>query len=155
MKSTLITNARIINENRNFTGHLLIRGQYIEKIWADTYPPSVPPQTEIINAQGKWLLPGVIDDQVHFREPGLTHKGDLYTEPKAAVAGGVTSFMDMPNTTPSTTTQALLNEKIRLAASKSIANFGFFIGATNDNIEELKKTDPRTTCGLKGYHGLL
>lgn len=153
MKSTLITNARIINENRNFTGHLLIRGQYIEKIWADTYPPSVPPQTEIINAQGKWLLPGVIDDQVHFREPGLTHKGDLYTEPKAAAAGGVTSFMDMPNTTPSTTTQALLNEKISLAASKSIANFGFFIGATNDNIEELKKTDPRTTCGIKVFMG--
>ncbi|MFO7617376.1 MAG: dihydroorotase [Bacteroidales bacterium] len=153
MKSTLITNARIINENRNFTGHVLIRGHRIEKIWAEPAQPTITHNTEIINARGKWLLPGVIDDQVHFREPGLTHKGDLHTESRAAVAGGVTSYMDMPNTIPPTTTQALLNEKIDLAASKSIANFGFFIGATNNNLDELKRADARTTCGIKVFMG--
>ena len=94
---------------------------------------------EIINAEGLWLLPGVIDDQVHFREPGLTHKGDIYTESKAAVAGGVTSFMEMPNTKPQTTTVELLHDKFKIASQKSLANYSFYLGATNDNIDEITR----------------
>ncbi len=153
MKSYLITNARIVNENRIFTGHVLIRGQLIEKIWSDQAAPHYPDHTEVINARGKWLLPGVIDDQVHFRDPGLTHKGDIHSESKAAVAGGVTTFMDMPNTVPQTTTKDLLNDKISMASWKSLANFGFFLGATNDNISELKAADPRIIPGIKVFMG--
>ena len=106
-----------------------------------------------MDAKGLLLLPGVIDDQVHFREPGLTQKGDLVTETRAAVAGGVTSFMDMPNTSPKAVTLDILEEKYRLAAEKSLANYSFFLGATNDNIDEIRKADPRTICGLKVFMG--
>ena len=98
-------------------------------------------------------MPGVIDDQVHFREPGLTYKGDIYTEAKAAIAGGVTSFMEMPNTNPQTITQELLEEKYIIAAQKSLANYSFYIGATNDNLDELLKTDPKSVCGIKIFMG--
>ncbi len=108
---------------------------------------------EIIDARGKWLLPGVIDDQVHFRDPGLTHKGDLYTESRAAIAGGVTSYMEMPNTVPNTLTQELLEQKYRMASEKSLANYSFYMGASNDNLTEVVKTDPRTVCGVKVFMG--
>ena len=109
--------------------------------------------SEVIDASGKYLLPGIIDDQVHFREPGLTHKGDIYSESKAAVAGGVTSFMEMPNTVPQATTQDLLNQKYQRASEVSLANYSFYIGATNDNLEELLKTDPEKVCGIKVFMG--
>ena len=106
------------------------------------------PSTQVIDAQGKYLIPGIIDEHVHFREPGLTYKGDIYTESHAAVAGGVTSFMDMPNTDPQTTTQELLQQKFDLAAEKSLANYSFYLGATNDNLSEIVKTDPKKVCGI-------
>ena len=148
-----IINATIINEGKTFKGNLIVNGETIEHISAapsgvDKFLPEA-----VINAEGLWLLPGVIDDQVHFREPGLTHKGDIYTESKAAVAGGVTSFMEMPNTKPQTTTIELLHDKFKLASQKSIANYSFYLGATNDNIEEITKVDPRYVCGLKVFMG--
>jgi len=151
--NTLITHARIINEGEQFTGHLLIENDRIARISKQPMPPVLPQGTRIINAQGKWLIPGVIDDQVHFRDPGLTHKGDLYTESRAAVAGGITSFMEMPNTQPQTTTNQLLTEKFELAASKSLANFSFYLGATNENIAELQAINPRQACGIKVFMG--
>ena len=108
---------------------------------------------DVVEASGLYLLPGVIDDQVHFREPGLTHKGDIETESRAAVAGGVTSFMDMPNTKPQTITIAALEAKFEIAAQKSMANYSFYLGATNDNIDELKKADPKKVCGIKVFMG--
>lgn len=153
MSNYLITNALIINEGVRIVGHVAIENQYITRIYAAGIPPIAPPNAQIIDARGKWLIPGVIDDQVHFRDPGLTHKGDLYTESKAAVAGGVTSFMDMPNTVPQTTTCELLNEKIAIAAGKSLANFGFFIGATNHNLAELQTVDAHLACGIKVFLG--
>ena len=148
-----IINATIINEGKTFKGNLIVNGETIEHISAapsgvDKFLPEA-----VINAEGLWLLPGVIDDQVHFREPGLTHKGDIYTESKAAVAGGVTSFMEMPNTKPQTTTIELLHDKFKIASQKSIANYSFYLGATNDNIEEITKVDPRYVCGLKVFMG--
>jgi dihydroorotase len=106
-----------------------------------------------IDCTGQYVIPGIIDDQVHFREPGLTHKADLYTEPRAAVAGGTTSFMEMPNTKPPALTQELLEEKYQTAAAKSLANYSFFMGASNENLEEVLKTDPRTVCGIKAFMG--
>jgi dihydroorotase len=153
MNNYLITNALIINEGTRSHGHVAIRENHITRIYTSTAVPSVSADTQVIDAKGKWLIPGVIDDQVHFRDPGLTHKGDLYTESKAAVAGGVTSFMEMPNTIPQTTTRELLNEKIQLAAGKSLANFAFFIGATNNNLSELQTVDTRLTCGIKVFLG--
>jgi len=153
MSNYLIINARIVNEGTQTLGHISIQDKYIAKIYPATALPSQSADTVIIDAKGKWLLPGVIDDQVHFRDPGLTHKGDLYTESKAAVAGGVTSFMDMPNTIPQTTTRKLLDEKIKLASGKSLANFAFFIGATNDNLNELQSVDASRTCGIKVFMG--
>lgn len=148
-----IINATIINEGKTFKGNLIVNGETIEHI--STAPSSVDKflPEEIINAEGLWLLPGVIDDQVHFREPGLTHKGDIYTESKAAVAGGVTSFMEMPNTKPQTTTVELLHDKFKIASQKSLANYSFYLGATNDNIDEITKVDPRNVCGLKVFMG--
>lgn len=108
---------------------------------------------QVIDAHGKWLIPGVIDDQVHFRDPGLTQKGDLFTESRAAVAGGVTSFMEMPNTVPNTLTQELLEQKYKMAREKSLANYSFYMGASNDNLTEVVKTDPRTVCGVKVFMG--
>ncbi len=127
----------------------MIKGERIEKIGQSITNTSA----KIIEADGLYLLPGIIDDQVHFREPGLTHKGDLYSEPKAAIAGGVTSFMEMPNTIPNALTQTLLEDKYSLAASKSLANFSFFMGVSNDNYDEVIRTDKKNVCGIKIFMG--
>ena len=150
MSSILILNANIVNEGKVFQSDVLINGQYIEKIGKDLQSSAAD---TIIDAKGKYLLPGVIDDQVHFREPGLTHKATIYTESRAAVAGGVTSFMEMPNTVPPTFTQKLLEEKYQIASQQSLANYSFFIGASNDNLEEVLKTDSKKVCGLKIFMG--
>jgi dihydroorotase len=147
---TRIVNANIVNEGKVFQGEVLIKGQFIELIGSDL---SSHKADQIIDAKGKYLLPGAIDDQVHFREPGLTHKGSIYTEARAAVAGGVTSFMEMPNTNPPTFTQELLEQKYSIAAQRSLANYSFFIGAANDNIDEVMKTDITKVCGLKIFMG--
>jgi dihydroorotase len=149
----LIANATIINESQITIGHILIKDGKIEDIFSDQINHRSIVHDEYIEAIGKIIIPGVIDDQVHFREPGLTHKGDIYTESKAAVAGGVTSYMEMPNTNPQTISQELLKEKFDLAKAKSLANYSFYIGATNDNIEELIKTDPKNVCGIKVFMG--
>ena len=150
----LIHKAILINEGRSFEGSVLIEGSKISKVFETGVPEIVLQQCgEIIDARGLYLIPGVLDDQVHFRDPGLTHKGDIYTESRAAVAGGVTSFMEMPNTSPQTVTMDALHEKLELAAEKSMANYSFYLGATNDNIGELKKVDKRKVCGVKVFMG--
>jgi dihydroorotase len=149
MNSTLITNARIVNEGTVYEGDVLIKGSYIERVDKQISSPT----NHIIDANGNFLLPGVIDDQVHFREPGLTHKGNILTESRAAVAGGVTSFMEMPNTFPPAFTQALLEQKYEIAARTSLANYSFYIGASNDNLEEILKTNLKSVCGLKIFMG--
>lgn len=149
MSSILITNANIVNEGSIICGDVLIKNGIISKISSQINSPS----NITIDASGKHLLPGIIDDQVHFREPGLTHKGNIYTESRAAVAGGVTSFMEMPNTIPNTLTQELLEEKYALASKNSLANYSFYMGASNDNIEELLKTKPKNVCGIKIFMG--
>ncbi len=151
--SYYIINANIVNENRIFAGCVFIKEGMIERVVAGENDFSPGKDVAIIDAEGKYLIPGVIDDQVHFREPGLTHKADIYTESKAAVAGGVTSFMDMPNTIPNTLTQELLEDKYRLASEKSLANYSFYMGASNDNIDEILKTDPKKVCGIKVFMG--
>ncbi len=149
MKSIIIKDAQVVNEGKIISADVLIKNGHIEKI-----APSIDAKADIeLNGHGKYLIPGIIDDQVHFREPGLTHKSDLYTEPRAAVAGGVTSFMEMPNTKPSTLTQELLQDKYDIAARKSLANYSFFMGASNDNLEEVLKTDPERVCGVKAFMG--
>ncbi|MDH4089907.1 MAG: dihydroorotase [Cyclobacteriaceae bacterium] len=150
MNTKLITNANIVNEGKVFEGDVFITGQYIEAIGTNL---SSRPADLVIDAKGKYLLPGVIDDQVHFREPGLTHKGDIHSESRAAVAGGVTSFMEMPNTNPPAFTQELLAQKYEIASKSSLANYSFFIGASNDNLEEVMKTDISQVCGLKIFMG--
>ena len=152
MSRYLITNALIVNETKQFIGHVLIQNKKIQSVTTGEIP-TVSSSTVVIPADGKWLLPGIIDDQVHFRDPGLTHKGDLFTESRAAVAGGITSLMEMPNTIPQTTTIKLLLQKFKLAATKSLANYSFYIGATNDNFEELKMVDRSLTCGIKIFMG--
>ena len=150
MQNFLIKNAQIVNEGKRFYGDVWIKNQRIEKIApqiANTFGAIE------INATGKLLLPGVIDDQVHFREPGLTYKADIYTEAKAAVAGGTTSFMEMPNTNPTTTTQYNLEAKYNVAAKTSLANYSFFMGGANDNYDEVMRTDLRKVCGLKIFMG--
>ena len=149
----LIKDAVIINEGNSFTGSILINGEFIDEIYLSQMPlPSIP-EDKIIDAKGKVLIPGVIDDQVHFREPGLTHKGDIESESAAAVAGGITSFMEMPNTIPQAITQKLLEEKYVIASKKSLANFSFYFGASNNNLDELLQTDTRTVCGIKIFMG--
>src|SRR5688572_3249185 len=150
METKLIVNANIVNEGKVFEGDVFIKGKHIEIIGNDL---SSRPADVVIDAKGNYLLPGVIDDQVHFREPGLTHKGDIYTESRAAVAGGVTSFMEMPNTNPPTFTQELLAQKYQIATKASLANYSFFMGAANDNLEEVMKTDITKVCGLKIFMG--
>jgi dihydroorotase len=151
MKTRLIKNAIIINEGKRFKGSVLIKGAFIDKIFREG--ERLPASDEETDAEGLMLIPGAIDDQVHFREPGLTHKGDLTTESMAAVAGGVTSYMEMPNTNPQTTTLVELEKKFSRAAECSPANFSFYLGATNDNLEELLKANPATICGVKVFMG--
>ncbi|MCK9423581.1 MAG: dihydroorotase [Bacteroidales bacterium] len=150
-----IYNALIVNENTRFPGAVFINNGRISEIFNGNAPSGFifPEETDRIDAKQKYLFPGVIDDHVHFREPGLTAKGDLFTESKAAVAGGVTSFMDMPNTIPKAITLEILEEKYTLAAQKSLANYSFFLGATNDNLAEIEKADPTRICGLKVFLG--
>ena len=154
MKDLIIKDAKVVNEGKILRDtSLLIRNGIIEKIFRDSVPEAILQQSIVIDASGKFLLPGVIDDQVHFREPGLTHKGDISSESRAAVAGGITSFMEMPNTIPQATNQELLAKKYDRASEVSLANYSFYSGATNDNLEELLKTDPANVCGIKVFMG--
>jgi len=152
MENYLIKNITIVNEGRSFVSDVLIRNGRIEKIAASI---SIEGEHTEINGEGKHLLPGAIDDQVHFREPGLTHKATIYTESKAAVAGGVTSFMEMPNTVPPVFTQELLEQKYEIARNTSLANYSFFMGTSNDNAEEALRTNERKRdiCGIKIFMG--
>ena len=145
----LIKNAQIVNEGQVYKSDVLIENKYIKKI-----NKSINEITDrTINAEGLHLLPGIIDDQVHFREPGLTHKADIYSESKAAVAGGITSFMEMPNTKPQTLTQELLKKKFEIGDQKSLANFTFFMGVSNNNLDEVLKTDPKNVGAIKIFMG--
>lgn len=146
---TLLKNALIVNENQIFESDLLIENDIISKI--ETTISEVADR--VIDAAGKYLLPGVIDDQVHFREPGLTHKGDIESESKAAIAGGITSYIEQPNTVPNAVTQELLEEKYKNAAEKSFANYSFSMGGTNDNLEEVLKTNPKNVAAIKLFLG--
>lgn len=150
MQSILITGANIVNEGRISPGDVLVKDGFIAKLGPDLSSESADIH---LKADGKYLFPGVIDDQVHFREPGLTHKGEIYTESKAGVAGGTTTYMEMPNTVPPATTIELLEEKYSRAAEVSLANFSFFFGASNDNLSEILKVDPKTVCGVKIFQG--
>lgn len=150
MKSYLIKDASVVNEGKIGQKDVFVKNGRIEKIGKIS---DIKEDFEEIDASGRYLLPGLIDDQVHFREPGLTHKGDLYTESKAAVAGGITSFMEMPNTVPNTLTQELLEKKYELAKQKSLANYSFYMGVSNDNLDEVFKTDPKNVCGIKVFMG--
>lgn len=150
MNSTLILNAKIVNEGKTFEGDVLINGDIIERIGGDLQST---PAHVVVDANGKLLIPGAIDDQVHFREPGLTHKGNIHSESRAAVAGGVTSFMEMPNTVPPVFTQGLLEDKYLIASKNALANYSFFIGASNDNLDEVLKTDIKKVSGLKIFMG--
>jgi dihydroorotase len=154
MKDIVIKDAKVVNEGKILKDtSILIRNGIIEKIFRDAVPQNILAQAEVIDASGKFLLPGVIDDQVHFREPGLTHKAEIATESRAAIAGGITSYMEMPNTVPQTTTQELLEQKYQRASEVSLCNYSFYIGATNDNLEEILKTDPSKVCGVKVFMG--
>ena len=146
---TLIKNAQLVNEGNVYQSDVLIEDKIIKQIAAEINVEA----DKIIDAEGLHLLPGVIDDQVHFREPGLTHKANIYTESKAAVAGGITSFMEMPNTNPQTLTQKLLEDKYQIAAQSSIANYTFFMGVSNDNLSEVLKTNPRNVGAIKIFMG--
>ena len=145
----IIKKAHVVNEGNIFISDVLIENGKIKSIGRNININNA----KVITSEGKYLMPGIIDDQVHFREPGLTHKADIYTESKAAVAGGVTSFMEMPNTIPNTLTQKLLEEKYLIASEKSLANYSFYMGASNDNLEEVLKTNPRNVCGIKIFMG--
>jgi len=149
MATILIKSATIVNENKQFIADVFIKDGLIDKIAVSIDQPA----DQVINAEGLHLLPGLIDDQVHFREPGLTYKGDIYTESRAAVAGGITSFMEMPNTVPNTLTQELLQAKYDIAASNSLANYSFYMGASNDNLDEVLRTDTANVCGIKVFMG--
>jgi dihydroorotase len=149
MSSILIKSATIVNENQQFIADVLVKDGFIDRI--DKQIDAVADKE--INAEGLYLFPGCIDDQVHFREPGLTHKATIYSESRAAVAGGITSFMEMPNTVPNTLTQQLLQDKYDIAARTSLANYSFFMGASNDNIDEVLRTDTSSVCGIKVFMG--
>ena len=149
MPTILIKAATIVNENKQLTGDLLIKNGFIERI-----DSTINANADIeINGEGLHLLPGFIDDQVHFREPGLTYKGDIHSESRAAVAGGVTSFMEMPNTVPNTLTQELLEDKYKIASQQSIANYSYYMGASNNNLDEVLRTDSSNVCGVKVFMG--
>ncbi len=152
MNNYLIINAKIVNDGLITRGFVLVRGGIIRAVGTGE-PGAEQELAEVIDAGGKFLLPGVIDDQVHFREPGLTHKAEIATESKAAVAGGITSFMEMPNTKPQTTSIDELEKKYQRAREVSMANYSFYLGATNNNMEEIKKLDPSRNCGVKVFMG--
>ncbi len=150
----LIQNARICNEGRSFEGYLTIRGERIAAVGEGAVPQELRTQaTQIWDAEGDWLLPGAIDDQVHFREPGLTPKGDIHSESRAAAAGGITSYMDMPNTRPPAIDLPLLEQKYARAAEVSAVNYSFYLGATNDNLAQIEQVDPARVCGVKVFMG--
>jgi len=149
MKRILIKNGILVNEDQQFAADVLVEGTYIAKIGTDLSHP----HAEVIDARGGYIFPGVIDDQVHFREPGLTHKGCIASESRAAVAGGTTSFMEQPNTNPQTVTLEALEQKMAMGAASSVANYSFLLGGTNDNLEEIKRLDPRATSGIKLFLG--
>jgi dihydroorotase len=153
--SKLLLNAQIVNEGTSFRGHIFIRNQVIEKIlqMSDDYSVLMSEDTEIIDLSGYYVLPGVIDVHVHFREPGLTQKGTISSESRAAVAGGVTSVLEMPNTNPPTLTEKLLDEKLAIAAKNSYVNYGFYIGVSADNLDEVLNMDSRKACGIKLFMG--
>jgi len=145
-QTTVIRNAQLVNEGQITQSDVLLKNGRIEKIAASIEAPA---GADLVDANGRYLLPGMIDDQVHFREPGLTHKGNFYTESRAAIAGGVTSYMEMPNSNPPTTNAEQLEWKYARAAETSAANFGFYFGATNDNIDDIRALDPSAACGLQ------
>ena len=149
MSSYLLKNGIVVNEGESKHQDVLIKNNRIEEMGTDLCDDSAT----IIDLSGKFIMPGCIDDQVHFREPGLTHKGNIYSESRAAVAGGITSFMEMPNTSPNATTQKLLEDKYQIARTNSIANYSFFMGATNDNLDEVLKTNASEVCGVKVFMG--
>ena len=151
MSTVLIRNAKIVNEGAIFEGDILIENEFIKEIAEKISPKSS--DCVIIDAEGSYVMPGAIDDQVHFREPGLTHKGNIETESRAAVAGGITSFIEQPNTVPNAVTQELLEDKYQIASQKSYANYSFMMGGTNDNLEEVLKTNPRNVAGIKLFLG--
>jgi dihydroorotase len=151
MNRVLIKNAKIVNEGVIFEGDVLIENDIIVEIAESISAKSA--DCKIIDAEGNYLMPGAIDDQVHFREPGLTHKGDIESESRAAVAGGITTYIEQPNTVPNAVTQEILEQKYQLAAQKSYANYSFMMGATNDNLEEVLKTDPKNVAGIKIFLG--
>jgi dihydroorotase len=151
MDSVLIKNAKIVNQGIIFEGDVMIEGDYIVEIGENISAKSS--NCKIIDAEGNFLIPGAIDDQVHFREPGLTHKGDIESESRAAVAGGITSFIEQPNTVPNAVTQELLEQKYEIAAQNSFANYSFMMGATNDNLVEVLKTNPKNVAGIKIFLG--
>jgi dihydroorotase len=147
--SLIVRNARLVNRGQILEADVLVKSGRIEKI-----APSIGASAQLeLDAKGHCLIPGIIDDQVHFREPGLTHKADIFSESRAAVAGGVTSYMEMPNVNPPSVTQELLEEKYQIAARRSLANYSFYMGTTNDNLEEVLRTDPRRVCGVKIFMG--
>ena len=151
MNTVLIKNARIVNEGKIFDGDVLIEGEFITEIAQSISHKSS--DCKVIDAEGNYLIPGAIDDQVHFREPGLTHKADIETESKAAIAGGITSFIEQPNTVPNAVTQELLAQKYQIAAQTSYANYSFMMGGTNDNLEEILKTNSKNVAGIKLFLG--
>lgn len=151
MNTVLIKNAKIVNEGKIIEGDVLIENEFIVEI-AETISPKSS-NCKIIDAEGNYLIPGAIDDQVHFREPGLTHKGNIASESRAAVAGGITSFIEQPNTVPNAVTQELLEEKYQIASKTSFANYSFMMGGTNDNLEEVLKTNPKNVAGIKLFLG--
>ncbi|MGL4827579.1 MAG: dihydroorotase [Vibrionaceae bacterium] len=150
MTTLLFKNPILVNEGEQFRSDLLVKDGRIAQIAPSI---SAPQDAQIIDAEKYYLLPGMIDDQVHFREPGLTHKGEIATESKAALAGGITSYMEMPNVSPPTTTRAALEQKYALAAQNSFANYAFYLGATNDNLDEIKQLGPNAACGIKIFMG--
>lgn len=149
----LITNAHIVNEGRIFKGAVLVKNDIIDSIFKGDVPESVRENAEVIDASDCWLMPGVIDDHVHFRDPGMTEKADFYTESKAALAGGVTSVMDMPNTNPSTVSLAAWEEKMAMIGEKSLVNYSCYLGASNTNLDEVLEADPTKVCGIKLFIG--
>lgn len=149
----LLYNGNIVTENQITKGSILIKEGVIKEIFYGEIPPVIQSNERIIDVSGKYIFPGIIDDQVHFREPGLTYKADIYTESKAAVAGGITSYLEMPNTIPQSTTLSNLEEKYKIASNKSLANYGFYFGATNTNIKDILGIDPKYVPGLKVFMG--